>query len=254
MVTELRTSASFRLSSRGFGQWTEYFRANGLTGGVQPWSDPYRLSEEEKLAIRSSIQQFQLGEGSDGHHFRRRAEEFCRANGEESYLEALSLFIAEEQRHSADLQRFMERQSIPVLETHWVDGAFRRLRKIAGLELCVLVLVMAEIIAVPYYRALRDATESPLLRSLCARILQDEAAHLRFQAATIAMVQKRHGPLRGRVSRKLHRLLLTGAAIVVWQQHRSVFTRAGYSLRRFGHECFVEIEALYRDVGDAASD
>ena len=63
---------------------------------------------------------------------------------------------------------------IPRLSAHWLDGIFRRLRKLAGLEACAAVLVTAEVLAMAYYQALRDATRSQLLRSLCARILVEE--------------------------------------------------------------------------------
>lgn len=94
--------------------------------------------------------------------------------------------MKEEQRHSACLLRFMQREGIPAASSHWVDTVFRRLRVLAGLELSLRVLVSAEIIAIPYYRALGAATRSPLLRAICARILQDEAVHLRFQASSLS--------------------------------------------------------------------
>ena len=93
--------------------------------------------------------------------------------------------MKEEQRHSAYLLRFMQREGIPVSSKHWVDTVFRRLRVLGGLELALRVLVSAEIIAIPYYRALGAATQSPLLQAICATILQDEAAHLRFQASML---------------------------------------------------------------------
>ena len=61
----------------------------------------------------------------------------------------------------------------------------------AGLELRMRVLATAEVLAIPYYTALRDATGSPLLRSICSRILAEEAEHLRFQAFTFARLGSR---------------------------------------------------------------
>jgi hypothetical protein len=82
----------------------------------------------------------------------------------------------------------MESQGIPLVQRHWVDSVFRELRGLAGLELSLAVLVTAEIIAVPYYLALRTATGSPILKMICTRILEDEANHLRYQASMVARV------------------------------------------------------------------
>src|SRR5216684_6603784 len=106
------------------------------------------------------------------------------------FLPALELFIAEEQSHSGMLGRFQDREGIPRLPSHWLDRIFRRLRKLAGLEVCAMVLVTAEVLAIPFYQALRDATRSRLLRSICARILCDEAAHLDYQALTIGLIRR----------------------------------------------------------------
>jgi hypothetical protein len=252
MIADVRPHADLIYDPADFGSWANYFRSNIFSPTPIPWNDTYRLSEAEKQAVSRSIQQFQLGEGSDGHHFRQCAEAFCARNGESSYPEAQSLFIAEEQRHSADLGRFMERQGIPLLEKHWVDGTFRRLRKLAGLEICAFVLVTAEIIAVPYYHALRGATESPLLRALCTRILRDEAAHLQFQAETLAMIRGPRGKCRAWLLTQAHSLFLLGAVLVVWQQHRAVFRHAGYTLRDFCRESYNELDGLIRSEAEAA--
>src|SRR6266581_2244461 len=93
-------------------------------------------------------------------------------------------------RLTASELRLLGRERIPRLTNHWLDRIFRRLRKLAGLEACAAVLVTAEVLAIPFYQALRDATGSPLLRAICVRILCDEAAHLNYQALTIGMVRQ----------------------------------------------------------------
>jgi hypothetical protein len=114
------------------------------------------------------------------------------------------------------------------------------LRGLAGLELSLTVLVTAELIAVPYYRALRGATGSPILKLICTRILEDEASHLKFQASMLARaVSARPATLR-RTLRELHRLFLLGTILVVWAEHRAVFEAAGYRFRRFKDETLLE--------------
>src|SRR5277367_4068 len=209
--------------------WRSYFLANAFDPRDMPWDDPYSLSRDERRAIQHSIQQFQLGEGAEGRRLQERGRAYSREVGDPPFSEALALFVKEEQRHSAHLLRFMSAQGIPALSSHWVDSVFRHLRVLAGLELSLRVLVTAEIIAVPYYRALGRAAESPLLRAISARILQDEAAHLKFQSSMLSRLgAARHPALRNLISR-LHRLFLVGTLFVVWVEHGSVFRAAGYA-------------------------
>lgn len=228
-------------------QWIAYFQRNRQQPPL-PWDDTYRLSREERAAVARSVQQFQLGEGARGRGLLRRAEAYARRAGDPQFVSALRLFIAEEQRHSADLARFLTQQGIAVRPAHWVDTTFRKLRKGAGLEVCVGVLVTAELIAVPYYRALRDATESPLLRVLCRRILCDEAQHLRFQAATLARLRWQRPWLLRRATMIGHQLFLLGTALVVWCEHRSAFCRGGYWFNRFISECLRLLRGLDSQV------
>jgi hypothetical protein len=121
-----------------------------------------------------------------------------------------------------------------------VDSVFRRLRVLAGLELSLTVLVTAEFIAVPYYRALRGATGSPILKLICTRILEDEANHLKFQASMLARIALGRPPAIQRALGELHRLFLLGTIFVVWMEHRAVFQAAGYDFRRFMDETLLE--------------
>lgn len=224
--------------------WCAYFLANRLTAHDVPWTDSYQVASRERLAIERSIQQFQLGEGSNGKRVLKRGLAHAHATRDPDFLRALYLFVKEEQTHSAYLFRFMQAQQIPVLQHHWVDSVFRFLRGLAGLELSLRVLVTAEIIAVPYYRALRDATSSPLLRAISTRILADEAAHLRFQASMLSRLALHRGAATDALIARVHRLFLTGTSLIVWLEHRACFQAAGYTLQQFLVEAHAELGLL----------
>src|SRR6185436_2982873 len=99
-----------------------------------------------------------------------------------------------------------------------------------------MVLVTAEVLAMPFYKALLKATHSPPLRAICRRVLRDETAHLTYQALTLALIRR---PLsdRARALHSLgHSLLFHGTALLLWQQHRRVFLSAGWSFRQFWNE------------------
>jgi hypothetical protein len=216
-------------------KWCAHF-ANNAANPHLPWNDSHRLSTSERLAIQESVQQFQLGEGSEGHRLLDRADVHSRASGDPYFREALVLFIKEEQRHSGYLLRFMLAQEIPAVTKHWVDSVFRFLRGLAGLELSLRVLVTAEIIAVPYYRALGRATKCNLLRSISAKIVGDEAAHLKFQASMLHRLARKRSPLVGGLVRRAQHLFLMGTCCVVWLDHGGVFIAAKYRFRRFLRE------------------
>ncbi len=230
------TSLSFTTPASApslYERWHRHFLKNRGGPRALPWHDSYLLSAAELRLAGRSIQQFQLGEWARGRGLIRRASLNPALARDPWFLPALELFIAEEQGHSGILGRFLDRERIPRLKHHWLDGVFRRLRKLAGLEVCAMVLVTAEVLAIPFYQALRDATRSHLLRSICARILCDEAAHLSYQALTLGLIRR---PLcaRARTIRSLcDSTLFRGTALLLWQQHRGVFRAAGWGFHRF---------------------
>jgi len=108
------------------------------------------------------------------------------------------------------------------------------------------VLATAEVVAIPYYTALRQATGSPLLRAICTRILEEERAHLRFQSFTFAKLASGCVPLRQAIC-GLHRWFLVATAILVWVEHRFVFLAGGYSAEKLLRHCLSEFDALAGD-------
>jgi hypothetical protein len=108
------------------------------------------------------------------------------------------------------------------------------------------VLATAEVLAIPYYTALRDATGSPLLRSICCRILAEETEHLRFQAFTFRQLGWRRAALLRGLTRAVHRCFLVATTLFVWMEHAPVFRAGGYSLRELWTQALSEGEALLR--------
>lgn len=224
--------------------WVEYFYRNA-PDPVLPWNDTGRLSGAERRAVIASIQQFQLGEGASGARMLERAQRFSRATGDLGLIAALRLFLHEEQRHSKILARFLQIENARCLRRHWVHTIFRWIRGLAGLELCLKVLVTAELLARPYYSALRDATDSPLLKSICEWIFAEEGAHLRFQAFALSRFCKRHSGVMRALIKSGHAALLAATAAVVWAEHRPVFLSGGRTFRAFWAETWREFAMLY---------
>ncbi|MGF1627288.1 MAG: hypothetical protein ACFCVH_20595, partial [Alphaproteobacteria bacterium] len=104
------------------GPWVVHFRANLAAARAIRWDDGYRLSAAERRAIRRSVAKFQLGESSDGRFLQQHAELHAARSGDLAYAEAVRLFIQEEQRHAAELGRFMAAQGLAAMRRHWTDS------------------------------------------------------------------------------------------------------------------------------------
>src|SRR5688572_23645585 len=87
--------------------WAQYFRFNAKSLLTVPWERGVCFTEETRAAIASSVQEFQLGESSEGKHLIACARRHAAATGDGAYVEALGLFIAEEHRHARDLGRVL---------------------------------------------------------------------------------------------------------------------------------------------------
>ena len=81
----------------------EYFHTNAGALLSIPWELGVTFTDAEKTAIAASVQEFQLGESSEAKHFQGLAKEYAQRTGDEEYVYALRLFIAEEHRHARDL-------------------------------------------------------------------------------------------------------------------------------------------------------
>jgi rubrerythrin len=250
----LETRSGAQRAPRTSLEWCAYYAANAVAANV-PWTAPVRLTDDERRAIAASVQQFQLGESSEGRHLHAAARVYAARTGDEAYVSAIEAFIREEQRHARDLGRFLTAEGIPLTKESWPDAVFRWLRRGAGLEVTVSVLLTAEIIAQVYYAALRDATRSPILRALCDRILADEAAHVRFQAERLGTLRAGRGRVGVRLAVAAQRTLFAATALIVWNGHRPALERGGFFFRRYWRECwerFGDAAEMMRPVGGDA--
>ena len=214
-------------------QWRAYFHQNAASLLSIPWEQGVSLNDAEKTAVAASIQEFQLGESSEGKHFQGLAREYSQLTGDNDYIYTLRLFIAQEHRHALDLGRVMDLAGIARIGHTWPDAVFRWLRHRAGLELSIGVLVTAEIIAKVYYIALREATTSAVLRRLCDQILSDEVQHVRFQCERLAILRARRSRASVWLKGALQRWFFGGTCWVVWWKHRHALRAGGFSCRSF---------------------
>lgn len=202
------------------------------------------ITDDEYRRIAGSIATFQLGEQSEGRTLLRFAEKFAARRNLPALPAVTALFIKEEQHHAAQLRSFMLANGIPLKQRSWTDSIFRVLRKLAGFEAAVTVLVTAEMIGFVYYRALARATGSRCLKTICRAMCADESLHLRYETQLLMTIRGQRSPLRRRFIEWLHRCLLSISACVVFHDHRRVLKHVGYDLISFTRDC----RATYRMV------
>ena len=198
------------------------------------------LKPEERLLIAGSIATFQLGEQSEGATLLPAAQRFSQCHQLGALVRIVELFIREEQRHAALLRAFMEDHGIPLKRRDFTDQVFRRLRRLAGFELYLCVLITAELIGNVYYRALAAATGCQRLKVLCRTLVADELVHVAFESQLLlALRAVRPGWARA-LARSMHRAFFTVTANVVWLTHRSLLRHCGYDARGFVRLCLAQ--------------
>lgn len=234
-------------SHRSSTEWACHFTENIKRQADIVWDEDFELNPTERRAISQSMAIFQLGESSEGLYFKAAGARYAETHDDSVYPEALDLFIAEENRHAAYLGRFMRRHGIAFKEHEWTDSVFRWVRRLAGLEISVSVLITAELVATVYYRGLREATRSVCLKQICNQILKDEDEHLLFQAGVLGKMRRGHGPVRRALTRTLSRVFMAGTLIVVWTSvHRRVLKAGGIPFREVVRDTWSELERCLR--------
>ena len=106
-------------------QWAAHFRANDGNLLALPWDGGAAITPAERAAIAASVQEFQLGESSEGRNLISAARRYAASSGDAAYVDALLLFIAEEHRHARDLGRFLDLAGVPRAGHARPDTVFR---------------------------------------------------------------------------------------------------------------------------------
>ncbi|MGS2614966.1 hypothetical protein ACVCAH_10635 [Micromonospora sp. LZ34] len=227
----------------GFAAWRRDFeqearRRAGLT--EPPWADGGPLDP----AVVRSIQRFQAGEDGDGASLIARAGQV----GGPDYLAAVRLFVAEEQHHARLLERLLRNAGAGTIPGHWSDRVFVAVRRCAGLRLELLTLMVAEVVALRYYRALRDGTTDPALTEVAGRILADERRHVPFHVDRLrAGFVATPAPARW-LAAAAWWVLLLGATAVVAVDHGAALRRLGLTRAGFLRDTAAMFRPLVADV------
>lgn len=188
------------------------------------------LDRATAALLGPSLAIFQLGESGTGEHLFEAAR---RAGTDADYRQCLQHFIAEEQEHARLLALVLDALGEPLRHRHWTDGAFVLIRRAHSLRTEILVLMVAEVVALSYYGALAGGVASPDLTEVFGRIHTDEMVHVAFHADTLPNQLRRFPRPVHALSRVLWSTLVVGAALVVAKDHGRLLAYVGVPRRRF---------------------
>ena len=235
----MKTNNEFRL-------WVGWFRENEPC--QVPWNDHVPLADVTRERVQGPLRLFQRGESSDARHLLRKVQRYAYRTGQVDYYRAIEMLIAEEHRHATWLGEFMALEDIRPTKSNGLDTLFRTARHRLPLPGAIGLLMVAEIIAQPFYEALHDATPSAVLKTICKQILADEALHLRFQAHALRHFRATMGVFPQWALDLGVRAALKTALHLLWPATNELFLESGVYFPQLYHRCHAQLDQLWAIV------
>lgn len=198
-----------------WGKWRAFFAAR--RGRALPSLDDPQDYSRVPDSVARSLAVFQLGESGGGTIIGQARESRIPAAGP-AYSEALQFFVEEEHRHAELLAICVRNLGGTLVRRNWTAHLFVFGRRLIGLRLKVLVLLVAEVVGLCYYHLLATRLPAGRVRSLLAQIVNDERSHLHFHCSFLRAEMS--SPWRRRLFTAVWRSVMLAAAVVTLIDHR----------------------------------
>jgi len=197
--------------------WSAFFerRANRAVPEAQAGANTIHASLPASLSQSLAI--FQLGESGGG----TIVEQVMQSDIEgidAHYANAVRLFVREENRHAEILAVCVRMLGGTLIRDNWTARAFVRCRRLLGLRLKVLVLLVAEVVGLCYYHLLAAKLPHCQVKSLLGQLVSDEKQHLQFHCCFLR--SQTSGFWRRTIFVISWRCVMLVAAIAVLIDHR----------------------------------
>jgi hypothetical protein len=233
-------------------EWLRYFEQNREQRLEMPPEQKFSPEPLLRGPLIRSLRRFQLGESGEGLRLRLHAA----MTRDAVYQRCVDLFIKEEQNHARMMAAILHDLGAPLLRRHWSNACFVFLRRLFGLEEELLTLLVPEMMAQRFFRALRDGTRDASLRAVFAQIIHDEDGHVAFHADFLRRRLATLPLARRALLRAGWRVIFRAACAAVLLDHRTIFRAVGLSPAAFWWDCgliFDEVAAsLFRCGGEGA--
>jgi 4-hydroxy-3-methylbut-2-enyl diphosphate reductase len=214
-------------------KWLNYFEYNRANRPPVPWECGIGIEQHLRASLIRSLQKFQLGESGEG----RKLKSHALKTGDATYAAAIHLFIGEEQEHARLMGKILRKLNAPLIEKHWSDSCFILMRQLFGLHQELMVLLLPEMIAKRYFRALHDGTGDPILRAVFAQIAQDEEGHLAFHIEYLRRAFGKMSFTQKIIILVVWRIAFRTTCVAVMLDHRAVLRAVGMKPRQFWNDC-----------------
>jgi hypothetical protein len=214
-------------------QWYDYFKQNVEVKRVN-WNQSASLTDEELSNVLRSLQAWQLGETSEGKDLIAASKRYANKVNDPFYVQAIELFIKEEQKHGNNLGRFLDMLGKPRIEKDLGDSLFRKIRHLnTSMEWWTLAVITVESAAQIFYQCLKDATKNQLLKEICTDILIDEAPHIQFQMQRFRVIFQSKSVINKKLSFAFYKLFYFSTTLVVWMAHKKLFKAGGNGFKQY---------------------
>lgn len=221
-------------------QWLHYYERNAGREDGLPWDAGVQLEPALHRALTRTLQRFNLGESGEG----RWLKQWAAQNGDADYCAAIELFVAEEQAHSRWFGRLLGLMGEPVLQSHWSDAIFTRVRRAGGLYFELVTFLTAEIVGKQLFAGVAHRAPNALVAAVFRQIVKDESAHIAFHIGTLRVAFAKQNGVQRLAWRGGWSFLLLAAMTLVCLDHAPLFRELGISRGRFALACW----RLYRRV------
>jgi hypothetical protein len=161
-------------------KWLAHFARNRLNRPEPDWAAPVFLNWEVLARLRSSIEQFELGDGGGPASLIAFNRESFRGRSEKMRA-IVDAWFQEERGHARLLGRAVDRLGGRHIKSHWSFTAFCLCRRFLGVRFEMQVLTLTELVSTAYYCVLRRHSPDRPIFDMCTLILRDEAGHTSFQ-------------------------------------------------------------------------
>jgi len=186
------------------------------------------FTADELAAILPSIQAWQLAETSEGEQLIQAATRHAWQIRDPEYVDAVKLFIKEEQKHGENLGMYLDAIGVKRIKKSWDDSMFREVRHLnTSMEIWTLAVLVVESTAQIFYQALKDATECTLLKQICTDILIDEAYHITFQTERLGIIFHNKSEFSKWWRTTAYKYFFIATSTLVWVAHSKLFKAGG---------------------------
>jgi len=222
--------------------WVRYFTQNLQQHRID-WGIVPNLTLEERDNILKSLQAWQLGETSDGTSLIKAATKYASKLKDDNYVEAIKLFIKEEQKHGNNLGKYLDLIGERRIKKNWGDSLFRKFRGLyTDMEFWTIAVITVEGAAQIFYQCLKDATNCKLLKQICTDILIDEAPHISFQIERLHTIYNQKNKLKKYLTYKYYYIFYFSTSLVVWQAHKKLFKAGGVDFKKYWKKMSLKFE------------